>query len=188
MRQSLRDPAIVAGVDHDDDVGEVLGRRTDHRRTANVDVLQGHIQRGIGTADRLDERIKIAHYEVDRTETVLGQLRGMVGQVAPRKDAGVDRRMQRLYTPIQHLREPRQVRHLLHRQTRVPERLVGPAGTHQADARFAQSTGEVLDAGLVVNAKYGFHETLSSTNVAEDLAILQLRAQSSWNGSVTSVW
>ena len=56
---------VVVGVYHDRDKGMVLCRRTQHCRTADVDVFDGGGEIALRIRDGLFERIKIHHQQID---------------------------------------------------------------------------------------------------------------------------
>ena len=57
----IQNPSVVAGIDHHGDRRVVLGRRPQHRRPANIDVLDGIGQRAVRLGDRGLEGIKVHH-------------------------------------------------------------------------------------------------------------------------------
>ena len=113
----LGQDAVVAGrvSDHGHAL-EVLRGAAQHRRPADVDVLdaRGEVR---PASHRLLERVEIHHHHVDHMDAVFGRLRHMVGVVALRKQAAVDHRVQRLHTAVHHLGE---LRHLVDGRDRHP--------------------------------------------------------------------
>ena len=121
-------------VDDDRHRVEVLGRRTDHARAADVDVLD---RLGLGHArlrHRLLERVEVAHHEVDLRQLVLGERRHVLRLVPLRQQPGVDGRVERLHPAVEDLGEAGQLGHVLHRQPGVGQGLAGAAGGDQLDA------------------------------------------------------
>ena len=148
--QSLRHPPVVCGIGQDDDEGVVLGRSPQQRGATDVDVLQGVLQGHVGLGDGGLERVEVHRHEVDGLEAAEGELGGVVGHVPPGQDAGVDHGVEGLDPPVQHLREARQVRHLLDGEARLGEGPVGAAGAHELHAQAVQGAGQLRRAGLVV--------------------------------------
>ena len=130
----------------------VLGGRPHHRRTADVDVLDGLSQRAVGFGYGLREGVKIDYEDVDG-----GYPRGadgfhVRGHVAPRQDAGMHFRMQGLDASIEHLREAGVGADLGDLQARVLQHLRGAAGGQQRDTEARQATRNLDDSGLVGDA------------------------------------
>ena len=94
--------------DHRDEA-MVLRRRPDHRRPADVDVLDrlllGHVAAGDGAL----ERIEVHADQVDLLDLPVLQRLGVLGVVAHREQRRVQVRMERLHPPVEDLREPGQV-------------------------------------------------------------------------------
>ena len=96
--------ARVVGRIHDHRHGfVVLGRGAQHRRSADVDVLDRLLVAAVGARHRRRERVEVHHQQVDRRDAVLGHDR-LVG-AAPSEQAAVNLRMQRLDAPVHDLRE-----------------------------------------------------------------------------------
>jgi len=72
----------------------VLAGRPDHCRAANIDVLNGIIDRGIFTRDRLFERVEIYNQQIDRLDAVFFHDR-LIG-TATTEQATVNNGVQRL--------------------------------------------------------------------------------------------
>ncbi|MNN62550.1 hypothetical protein D3C81_1778620 [compost metagenome] len=133
----------------------VLGRRAQHGRAADIDVLDRVRQRAVILGHGLLERIQVHHQQVDGGDIVLGQRGHVLGQVAARQDAAMDLRVQRLDAAVEHFREAGVVGHLRHGQAAVGQQLGGAAGGKQRDAERVQFAREFDDAGLVGNGKEG---------------------------------
>ena len=128
---------------------EVLRSAAQHRRAADVDVLDAGAE--IGAAfNRLLEGVEVHHHHVDHLDAVLGRL-GHVGLVvALGQKAAVHHRVQGLHTAVHHLGE---MRHLVdggHRDARLGDDLRGTARRDDFRAELVmQRTREVDDARLV---------------------------------------
>src|SRR5207249_1453006 len=79
-----------------------LRSRAHHRRPADVDLLD-HVVEGRATSDRFPERIEVHDDEVERLDLVGSELVYVVLLPAVREDAGMDPRVQRLHTTLEHL-------------------------------------------------------------------------------------
>ena len=104
----------VVGLGADDrrDEGKVLRRRADHRRPADVDVLD-HLRVGhsVPRGGPL-ERVQVDAHEVDQLDVVLlgrAHVRRVVAYCQQRR---MELRMKRLHPPVHDLRETGQVGHL----------------------------------------------------------------------------
>ena len=75
----------------------VLGRRADHRRAADIDVLDAVGVRPVGRDGGL-ERVEVDHEKIDGADPVGGERGLMLRVVADGQQAAVDRRVQRLYS------------------------------------------------------------------------------------------
>ena len=72
----LEQQRVVDGIHHHRDVAEVLGRRAQHRRPADVDVLDGVVE-GRALRHLVLEGIEVHHHHVDGDDAVLLQLLGV---------------------------------------------------------------------------------------------------------------
>ncbi|MNS60777.1 hypothetical protein D3C72_937880 [compost metagenome] len=133
--------------------GEVLGRRAQHRRTADVDVLHRIGQGAVGLGGDRFERIQVQHQQIDGADAVLGH-HGVI-QAGTAQQAAVHHRMQGLDPAIHHFREASDLGHVLHGQARIADRLGGTAGGQQLNAACSQRGGQFDQAGLVGNGKEG---------------------------------
>ena len=150
-RQLVEDRAVLAGVGHDTDAAVVLGGGADHRRPADVDLLDRLGQGHPGLGHRRLERIERHDDQVDRRNAVAREGLEVGGDVATGQDAAVDLRVQRLHPAVEHLRKPGDVGHVAHGQPRVAQELRGAAGREELDPQPAQLAGEIDDARLVVD-------------------------------------
>ena len=91
---------VGRGADEDGDVLVGLGSGAHHGRTADVD----HLDRRVRA-----ERVEVAGDEVDRPDPLLLEVGHVLGLGAVGEDPAVHDRVQRLDTPAEHLRRPRQV-------------------------------------------------------------------------------
>ena len=132
----------------------VLGRRPDHRRTADVDLLDTVVD-ACAAGHRLGERVEIGHDQVDAHDVVLVEgvpvrLLAPVGQ-----DPAVDSRMQRLDPAVEDLGEAGHIRDPRHRDARFGDGRRGGTRGHDLDAGRVQGCGEFCHTGLVVHRDQG---------------------------------
>jgi len=135
----------------------VLRRRSHHRRPADVDVLDRVGQRASGPSHRSLERIEVDDEQVDRRDAVLRDRGHVLRRVAPREQAAVDGRVQRLDAAVEHFRKAGVLGNLGHREARVREQLRGAAGRQQLHAEPCQLARELDDAGLVGDGNQCMH-------------------------------
>jgi hypothetical protein len=143
-----RDRVVVGRVAHDGDALVVLRRRAQHRRAADVDVLDGVGQADARLGDRLAERVEVHHDQVDGLDAVLGHLLLVVGD-GPAEQAAMDARVQRLHAPVEDLGRAGVRGDGLDRDARVGERLGGAARGEDLDALLVQELDELEEAPLV---------------------------------------
>lgn len=82
----------------------ILGRGADQRRAADVNVLDGILERRGGVGDGLLKRIEIDDDQVNRVDVRRGQGVEVCGQIPAGEDAGVDLGMQGLDPSTQDFR------------------------------------------------------------------------------------
>src|SRR5690349_6904634 len=70
--ESCEDTAIIRRVDDDGHPFEVFCGRAQHRRSANIDLLDDVGWRNVAARRRLLERIKIYNYQIDRRDSMFG--------------------------------------------------------------------------------------------------------------------
>jgi hypothetical protein len=114
---------VVLRIGDDGHAGVVLGRRTDHRRTADVDVLDRLGQRDVGLGNGFAKGVEIHAHQIDGRDAVACDRRHVLGQIAARQDAGVHLRMQGLDAAVEHFREARVIADLGDRQAGVAQQL-----------------------------------------------------------------
>ena len=151
FRRHVGEHRIVIGrVGHHRDEFVVLRRGADQGDAADIDVLDAVLAAGARCHHR-GKRIEVRHQQVDLADAVLGQGGEVVGPVAPRQQAAMDRRVQGLDPAVEHLRGTGHRGDLRHRQPSLGKRARRVAGRNQRDAMRCQSAGERHDPGLVVD-------------------------------------
>src|SRR2546422_11477006 len=156
---------------HDADARVVLRRGADHRGTTDVDLLDRLGERDPGPRYRRLEGVERDDDEIDRRDPVLVERFEVTGDVPPRQNAGVDHRVKRLDTAVEHLGEPGDVGDVAHGDSGVPQELRGAAGRDDLDPQSTEGAGELDHAGLVVDGDEGaadLHRTVTHHRLASD--------------------
>jgi len=126
----------------------VLRRGADHRRPANVDVLDALLEAGALIDDRL-ERIEIDHQKIDRRDAVRLHRVRMFGVAADRQQSAMHFGMKGLDPSVHHFRKSGQFRYIRDLQARGGNRLGGAAGGDEIDAVAGQRAGEFDQSGFI---------------------------------------
>ena len=142
--------AVVFRVGDHRHIAVVLGRRADHRRPADIDILDHCGDLGAGS-DSCLEGIEVDHHQVDGADLMLGHGAGVIGIVAHRQEAAVDLRMQGLDAAVHHLREARVVGDLGDRDAGLGDGFGRAPGRENFDAMAGQRLGQLGKTGLVGN-------------------------------------
>ena len=145
LLQRMEHALVILDIDHHGDVAMVLCRRADHRRAANVDVLDA-IVIGCPLRDGGLERVEIDHQEVDGGNRMGEHGRLMFGVFADGEQPAMDRRVQRLHAPVHHFREAGKIGHILHRQAGIGQRFTGSARRDQLNIERMKRAGEIDEA------------------------------------------
>lgn len=129
----------------------VLGGGTDHRRTADVDLLDALVGRR-ARGDGLAERVEVDDDEVERLDAELGELLTVAVEPQVGEDARVDLRVQGLDAAVQALGEAGQLLDLGDGDAGRGDLRGGGPGGDELDTGFVQPASQVLQPGLVVDA------------------------------------
>ena len=127
----------------------VLGGGPDHRRPADVDLLDQLIDRDPGTLECGRERVQVHHHELERRDAGAQQLMAVIGEAPIGQQPTVDARVQGLDPAVEHLRAAGHGRHVGHRQSGVAQRLRGPARRDELEAAGDEPAAQVGEARLV---------------------------------------
>ena len=146
--QLVQQRAVILDIDDGGDEAVVLGRRADHGRAADVDVLD-HLVVIRATGQSGLERVEVHDQQVDRADAMLGHRGDVVVVVTQRQQAAVHHRVQRLDTAIHHFGKVRHLGHVLDRNARIPQRLGRSAGGQDLDPHPLQSLAQIDQPGLV---------------------------------------
>jgi hypothetical protein len=132
----------------------VLRRGPDHRRPADVDLLDD----GVGLGPRphgLDEGIEVHDDEVEGLDLELRQLVDVLLAAAIGQDARVHLRVQGLDPTVEGLLEAGHLGHLGDGHTGRGDALRRRTGGHDGHARAVQALRELLQTGLVEHRDQG---------------------------------
>ena len=125
----------------------VLAGRADHRRTADIDVLDRVVDRRILARDGLFEWIQVDDEQVDRLDAVFGHDR-LVG-TAPTEQAAVDNGVQRLHAAIHDFGESRLLGDLDDIETGFAKLMAGAAGRQHLDTQRGEALHKRNESTLV---------------------------------------
>ena len=153
---------VLLGVAHRGDVREVLRRRAQHRRPADVDHLDGVLHARSVLRDDRAERIEVDADEVERLDLLLVERLEVVGAVASREDAAVDARVQRLHASAEQLGRVRHVLDARDVHAVLLEERGRPAAGDDLEAELLEPARELGQAGLVVNGDQRAHSSLTT--------------------------
>ena len=132
----------------------VLCRRPDHRRSANVDVLDRLVESGTA-GDRPFEGVEIDGEKVDPADPLLTE-RGHVGLHRPSgQQSAVDLRVQGLDPAAEDLPLAGDIGNPGDGEPGIGECRCRPAGRDQFHTPFGEPPGEVDDTGLVRDREKG---------------------------------
>jgi hypothetical protein len=127
----------------------VLGRGPDHRRAADVDVLDRVVVVDFVAGDRLLERVEVDADEVDRLDPLSLQGRHVLAVAASRQECRVQPRMQGLHPAAEDLLLAGELGDVGHLDPALAQGRGGAAGREDLDAEAGEALREVSDAGLV---------------------------------------
>jgi hypothetical protein len=127
----------------------VLRRRADHRRAADVDVLERLVLAHVQARHRAFERVEVHAHEVDLLDPFLLERLEMSGVVADREQRRVELRVQRLDAAVEDLGRARQVLHASNLDARLAQRFGGAARRDDLDPQRREARSELGDPGLV---------------------------------------
>ncbi len=149
---------VILGIGQDSHMGMVLGRRPDHGRAADVDILDtGRVIRTLG--DGFLERIEIDHQQVDRCDGMAFHRLQVLRVITQRQQAAMHHRVQGLQTPAHHFREAGVLGNLTDRQTGLNQHLVGATGGQQLNAIIGELAREGHNITLVGDGNQGTLDT-----------------------------
>src|SRR5262249_25675980 len=110
--------------------------RANHRRPADVDLLDCLFSSDSFTPDRFGKRIEINHHHIDGFDMVLLHCGNMLWIVSQRKQAPMNARMQCLNSSIHHLRETGDVGNVSDSDAGCSQSLCSTTGTDDLHVEF----------------------------------------------------
>ena len=146
---------VVRGRGHHCHVLKILGRRADHRGSANIDVLDELLERHACLGCSLLKRVKIDHNHVDGLDAMLGHGATVRGILAPVQDAAVHFGVQGFDPPIEHFRKAGEFGNVFYADPRVAQQLGRAAGRNKFHTHAGELAGEVHQSRLVRHAENG---------------------------------
>ncbi len=144
------------------DVREVLRRRAQHRRSADVDHLDGVLLANAVARHDLREGIEVHAHQIERPDRVLVQCGHVVVPVSSGEDARMDPRVQRLDPPAEHLRCFGDLLDSAHLEAQLFEVRRRSARGDELTAEVGQPARELVEAGLVVDRDQGSQSCLTT--------------------------
>src|SRR5262245_38752749 len=146
-------PRVVDRIDDDEDVAKILRGRPYERGPANVDLFDQRLEQCRRIRGGFAKRVQVDGDDVDQADAVARERLEMVGAIAPREDAAVQRRVQRLHPAVHHFREAGDVGDVRHRETGIGQRPRRTAGGHQLESAGGEAAPQVDDPCLVRNTQ-----------------------------------
>ena len=145
------DGVVLRRIGHHGDELMVLRGRAQHRRSADIDLLDRLVLLHAFAAHRHFEGIEIHADEVDRWNPVLFHRLHVLGYVAPAEQSAVNPRMQRLHPAVHHLGEACELLDGNDRNAGCGERVRGAAGRDDLDPERRERAGEGDEITLVAD-------------------------------------
>ena len=149
--QHLQDYRIVGRVHHRQNELVILGGGAKHRRSADIDILDGILERCASPRNRYLERIEIDRHQIDRHDLALAEGGHMLRQISSAQQGCVDQRVQGLDPPIEDLGEAGNLLHLQHRDVGGPQGGSRSAGGDDLPSELHQPLGEGHHPALVTD-------------------------------------
>ncbi len=147
----FRDFRVVQRINDHRDTGVIFRRTAQHRRPADVNVLNRVVQSDIRLRHRLLEWIKIHHDEINWLNVVRAD-GGFVRFVAANEQqAAVDFRVERFDAAIKHFRKARVFADVLHCESGLAQRFGGAASGNNFNSGLGQNLRERNQARFVRN-------------------------------------
>ena len=147
--QFIRHPVVVRRIGHHRDVAIIFCRATEHRGSADVNVLDGLLDGDVRFGDGLLEGIQIDHHQVNQLDGIIRHVLHVIGIVPQRQERTVYFGMQGLHPAVHHLREARQIGDGAHLHTRLRQRPRGAPGGDDLHTEELQFFGKFNHAVLV---------------------------------------
>ena len=127
----------------------VLCRRTEHARSADIDILDSVGELAIGICNGFFKRIKVHTNKIDRLDRMLLKSNGVFGVITQSQQCPVYFRVQRLYSSVHHFRETRDRINADYIDAGFCDLLCSSPRADDLNALFAQFFGEINNACFV---------------------------------------
>jgi hypothetical protein len=131
----------------------ILGRRAQHGRAADINVLDGVLKGDVRLGHRGFKRIEIHAHQVDRRQPVLLHDRLVLGVAPQVEQSRVHLWVQGLDPAVQHLREAGEFGNVFHLQPGRLQRLRRAAGGEQFHPEPRQPASKLHQPRLVRNTQ-----------------------------------
>ena len=147
---------IVVGRRRDNgDIVKVLGGRADHRRSADIDVLDQLFEGNSRLGGSFFEGVEVDDYHVDWGDAVLGHSGDMSRVFAAMQDAAVNSGMEGLDAPVKHLGESGEFGNIFDGHAGVAQQFGGASGGDEFHSERGELAGEIYESGFVGNGEDG---------------------------------
>ena len=140
---------VVGRVDDHGRKGAVLGGRADHRRPADVDVLDDLRRVGVAARDGLLEGVQVHAHQIDLLDLLLGRGLQVGVLVATGEQPRIEAWMKRLDAPLHDLGEAGELLDRAHGHAGAGELARRASRGDDLHAQTLQAAGEVDDPALV---------------------------------------
>ena len=172
---------VIFNIDNRGDKPMILRSSTDHRRAANVDVLDTGIV--ISTlCHGFFKRIKVHNQQVDPTNPMLFHCSGVIIIIAQRKQAAMYHWVQCFYTSIHHFWKPRHIRNIAYINSRIANGLRTSTSRKDFNATRAQRFGKINQSSFIRNrnkrAAHGIKVRHSSSSLGQPMVLTSSRSVS----------
>jgi hypothetical protein len=140
---------IVCRIDENDHGFEVLRRRPEHARAANVNLLDHVARHCTASGGRLAGGGKVYGDQVDRLDAVRLERSHVLGVIASRQQAAVHGRVERLDPAAEDLGKTRDLRDLANGDAGLAQGARRTAGRDQLPPEVGQTPGQVDETRFV---------------------------------------
>ncbi len=137
----VSDGVVIARRSDNGDIVKVLGRRADHGRSADINVLDQFLEGNSRLGGSFLEGVEIHDYHVDWGDAVLGHSGDMFRVFAAMQDAAVNFGMQRLDTAVEHFGESGEFGDVFDCDAGVAQQFGGAPGGDEFDCRAWRACG-----------------------------------------------
>ena len=148
---------IIGRIAYDRHIPVILGRAAQHRRTADIYILDGILHRHVGLGYGLTEGIEVNADHVYELDAVLLQRLKVARVVTARQQTAMHLRVERLHTAVTYLGEPRDVAYVYHLHALLAQKFHRTARGDNLPAGRAQTLCELHNTALVADTDQSSH-------------------------------